>query len=73
MLQSNATTLPLKIVTGTNCLWLDVPITNLAICGTANPIKDTGPQKAVADAVNTPVTKSMTILVGFIRTPRFSA
>ena len=51
ILHSMAMQAPLKMVTGTRCLWLDVPSRSLATWGTASPINDTGPQKAVTVAV----------------------
>ena len=73
ILQSIAIHAPLKIVIGTRCLWLDVPSTILATCGTANPIKDTGPQNAVIAAVRIPVQRRIESLALFILTPKLAA
>ena len=65
-MQISAIIPPDNIVTGTKSLWLDVPNINLAICGTASPINDIGPQNAVTAAVNIPVLRSINILMVFI-------
>ena len=44
-----------------------------AMWGTARPMKATGPQKAVAEAVSTPVTASSCVRRRRVATPRFSA
>ena len=44
-----------------------------AQCGTARPIKEIGPQKAVVAAVRMPVQRSMAIRTLLTRTPRFAA
>ena len=72
-LQSKAMALPANNVTGNKELWLEVPNINLAMCGTANPMNDTGPQKAVVTAVRIPVEMSNKFRVRLMFTPRFSA
>ena len=73
MLHSNATQLPVSNVTGNNSLWLEEPSNNRAICGTANPIKEMGPQKAVAVAVRIPVQSRIKTRVRFTFMPRLAA
>ena len=72
-LQSKATALPVSKVTGRSELWFEVPIMRRAICGTANPINETGPQKAVVTAVRMPVEIRSRFRVLLIFTPKFSA
>ena len=72
-LQSKAMHVPVNIVTGTNILWLDEPSINRAMCGTAKPINEMGPQKAVVVAVNNPEQKRMAIRVRLILTPKLAA
>ncbi len=43
-LHNNAIKVPVSIVAGKRDLWFDVPKKRRAIWGTANPIKETGPQ-----------------------------
>ena len=50
-LQSRAMAPPVSMVTGSRELWLEVPSMRRAMCGTASPIKEIGPQKAVVVAV----------------------
>ena len=52
---------PLMATAGTNILWLEVQKSSLVKCGTANPIKAIGPEKAVI----TPVNKLVEIKVKF--------
>lgn len=52
---------------------MELPRTSLDIWGTASPIKEIGPQKAVAVAVKTPVQTKIEILAGLIFTPKFAA
>ena len=52
--------------------WKNLSISR-EICGTANPIKEIGPQKAVVVAVNIPVHKRMAIRARLIRIPRLAA
>ena len=73
ILQSKATHDPQSNVTGTKNLWLDEPNTNRAIWGTANPIKEMGPQNAVVVAVRIPVQNKINMRVRFIFIPRFAA
>ena len=72
-LQSKATALPVSKVTGSKELWFDVPNISRAMCGTANPMNDTGPQKAVVTAVRIPVETSSRLRVRLMFTPKFSA
>ena len=72
-LHSRAMALPANKVTGNKELWLDVPSINRAMCGTAKPINDTGPQNAVVTAVRIPVETNNKFLVRLMFTPRFSA
>ena len=72
-MQSKATAPPLNNVTGNKELWFDVPSNNRATCGTANPMNDTGPQKAVTTAVRIPVTNNNMLRVRRTITPKFSA
>lgn len=53
-LQSRAMAPPVSMVTGSRELWLEVPSMRRAMCGTASPIKEIGPQKAVVVAVSNP-------------------
>ena len=57
-LQSRAMAPPVSMVTGSRELWLEVPSMRRAMCGTASPIKEIGPQKAVVVAVSNPVATS---------------
>ena len=43
-LQSRAMAPPVSMVTGSRELWLEVPSMRRAMCGTASPIKELGPQ-----------------------------
>ena len=52
---------------------MEEPSISREICGTANPIKEIGPQKAVVVAVNIPVHKRMAIRARLIRMPRLAA
>ena len=72
-LHSNATHEPAKIVTGSSIVWFDEPSSRRAICGTASPMNEMGPQKAVAVAVSSPVQSSIIIRVRFTFTPRLVA
>ena len=49
--QAPAINAPPTAVAGINILLFEVPNKILQICGTASPIKDTGPAKAVTAAV----------------------
>ena len=57
-LANMAVAAPVRMVAGKRFLWFSVPRIRRAMCGTANPIKATGPQKAVVMAASRPVTKS---------------
>ena len=72
MLHSIAMQAPLRIVTGTRCVWFDVPSSIRATWGTASPIKETGPQKAVIVAVRIPVHSNIEILALLTLMPRAS-
>lgn len=72
-LHNNAMKAPVSIVTGNRDLWFDVPSNKRAICGTANPIKDIGPQYAVVIAVNNPAQSSNRKRTILIFTPKFRA
>ena len=69
ILHNRAIQEPASIVTGTSILWLDEPSISLAICGTASPMKEIGPQKAVVVAVSNPVQNRMAIRVRLILIP----
>ena len=73
MLHNSATHEPDMIVAGKSIVWFDEPRTKRAICGTANPINEIGPQKAVAVAVSNPVQSRMIMRVRFTFTPIFAA
>ena len=73
ILHNSAMIAPAKIVTGSSILWLDVPNISRATCGTASPIKEMGPQKAVVVAVSKPVQKRIQMRVRLIFTPRLAA
>ncbi len=64
---------PQRIVTGSRDLWFELPSMSLAMCGTASPINDIGPQNAVVVAVSTPVARRINPLVRLMLTPKFSA
>ena len=72
-LQNKAKSMPRKAVAGMSSLWSLLLKRNRAMCGTANPKKAMGPQKAVMMAVRKPDTKMMSILLRRMFTPRFSA
>ena len=55
MLQVAPTKAPIIIVAGRSMRWVSVLIIMRAMCGTASPIKDIGPQKAVTNAVSMPL------------------
>ena len=64
---------PLKMVEGMRWRWLSVASSMRDMCGTASPMKAMGPQKAVAEAVRSPVTTSSWLRRRMVFTPRFSA
>lgn len=70
-LQSRAMAPPVSMVTGSRELWLEVPSMRRAMCGTASPIKEIGPQKAVVVAVSNPVATSSRLRVRRMLIPRF--
>ena len=72
-LQINAKFAPMSIVAGIRTRWYEVPSERRAKCGTANPMNDMGPQKAVVVAVRSPVTSSSSCRIRPILMPRFSA
>ena len=57
-LHRRAMALPDSMVKGISRLWLELPVASRAMCGTASPMKETGPQNAVVTAVSSPVAKS---------------
>ena len=61
------------MVAGSRVRWLSVPSSSRVMCGTASPIKATGPQKAVVMAVRMPVTINSQLRVRTMLMPRFSA
>ena len=71
--QINNTIAPVIAVAGINILWLEVVKINLAICGTANPIKAIGPEKAVMTPVSKLVIIKMIILLCLIFIPKLLA
>ena len=72
-LQANARFAPMSIVAGIRTLWYEVPSARRAKCGTASPMNEMGPQKAVVVAVSKPVTNSSICRTCPIFIPRFSA
>ena len=72
-LHTKAMTAPKRIVNGRSTRWLSVFIKRREICGTASPMNETGPQKAVTTDVNTPVITNMELRNRFVLNPRFSA
>ena len=72
-LQSRAVALPVSIVTGISVLWLEVPSRRRAMWGTARPMNEIGPQKAVVTAVNRPTVTNSMFLTRWVLMPRFSA
>ncbi len=72
-LQSRAIDEPQKSVTGISSLWLSVCRINRAMCGTASPMKDIGPQNAVMIAESKPVENSNKVRALLMLIPRFSA
>ena len=72
-LHNKAKAPPESKVTGIKELWLEVPSIRRAKCGTASPIKATGPQKDVVTAVNKPVASNSQLRTRRIFMPRFSA
>lgn len=73
MLQVAPTKAPIIIVAGRSMRWVSVLIIMRAMCGTASPIKDIGPQKAVAAAVSRPVARSRRLRVRLMFMPRLRA
>ena len=73
MLQTRAMHAPDSMVAGTRTRWSEVPVSRRAICGTARPMKDIGPQNAVTTAVIRPVHISTLILAAVMLTPRLAA
>lgn len=73
MLHSSAMTAPQSIVAGSSTVWLDVPVSRRAMCGTASPMNATGPQNAVTTAVSMPVDMSIMRRVLRMLRPRFVA
>lgn len=73
ILQISATQAPDNILKGNNVEWSDVPSIKRAMCGTASPIKETGPQNAVAVAVSSPVQSRINKRVRLILMPRLAA
>lgn len=72
-LHSRAIMIPVSMVTGIRFLWLFVPNTKRARCGTANPINEIGPQNAVVVATRTPVDSSNKVRVRIMFIPKFCA
>ena len=72
-LQSKAMALPVSMVRGISELWLEVPSISRAICGTASPMKEMGPQNAVVMAVKIPTAMSNKLRVSLMLMPKFSA
>ena len=72
-LHSSVVTAPQSSVTGSRVLWFEVPSSRRAMCGTASPMNEMGPQKAVVDAVSSPVTMSSRLRVSLMFTPRLAA
>ena len=72
-LQNKATMPPKRIVVGMMNRKSSVRKNKRAKCGTANPIKAIGPQKAVDKAVIIPVSNKITVRKRFMFTPKFSA
>lgn len=72
-LHSKQMAAPVSIVVGNSIVWSDVFVSNRAMCGTASPTNDMGPQKAVLAAVSMPVAVSNSSRVRLISTPKFTA
>ena len=72
-LQSSARQPPVSMVAGISMRWLPVRMTMRAMCGTASPRKEMGPQKAVVVAVSRPVQQSNALRVRRILVPRLAA
>ena len=73
ILHSIAIAAPDIRVAGSNTLWSSELIARRAICGTARPINDTGPQNAVVTAVRIPVDMSTILRILLRFAPRFAA
>ena len=73
ILQARAMQAPERAVAGTSTRWSEVPSSSRAIWGTARPMKDIGPQKAVTTAVIRPVQTSTWIRATRTLTPRLAA
>ena len=73
ILHSKARAAPVKSVTGKRALWFVVCNSSRAICGTANPMNEIGPQYAVTIAVRIPVISNNKVRVRRILIPRFAA
>ena len=72
-LHINAKFAPMSMVAGIRTRWYEVPSDRRAKCGTANPMNEMGPQKAVVVAVSSPVTSNSICRTLPILMPRFSA
>ena len=72
-LQSRATTLPASMEAGISSLWSDACINSRATCGTARPMNEIGPQKAVTMDVSAPVMMRSQLRTTVVRMPKFSA
>ena len=72
-LHNKAIAAPISIVAGSSILWSASLVTSLAMCGTANPMNATGPQKAVVMAVRIPVESKINIRVDCMLMPKFIA
>ena len=72
-LHAKATTAPIKTVEGNSMRWSDTGISRRAMCGTARPMNETGPQHAVTTAVNKPVMTKSQLRTRTTLTPRFLA
>ena len=72
-LHSSAITAPQRMVIGIRLRWLLDCSSIRAICGTARPMNDTGPQNAVIMATSKLVESSSQLRVRIMFIPRFSA
>ncbi len=71
--QINMIMAPEIATAGSNVLWFEVLNTNLVKCGTANPTKAIGPEKAVITPVSKLVATKVICLVFLMLTPMLLA
>lgn len=71
--ESNATLAPITKVAGNKRRWSAVCMSRRTICGTAKPMNDMGPHRAVTAAVSSPVSRSRMVRTRLTRMPRLVA